>query len=117
MWRQAVRSALPQRTDLQIARNNFESNNVLFKSQRNSALPDVDAIVTYGASGLGGTQYEFSGSGLDRVRQGIAVHGGYNDALSTLFNRDYPNWQFALQRELSRSAATTSRPRPPARAC
>jgi len=92
----AVRTALQQRTDLQIARNNFESNNVLLKYQSNSALPDVDALVTYGASGLGGTQYNFTGSGLDRVRQGIAVQGGYNDALGTLLGRDYPNWQFAV---------------------
>jgi outer membrane protein TolC len=92
----AVRSALQQRTDLQIARNAFETNSVLLKSQRDQSLPDVDAIVTYGASGLGGTQYEFLGSGLDRQRAGIAVQGGYNDALRTLFNRDYPNWQFAL---------------------
>ena len=49
----AVRAALQQRTDLQIARNNFETNNVLLKSQRNQSLPDVDAIVTYGASGTG----------------------------------------------------------------
>ncbi len=92
----AVRTALQQRTDLMIARNNFESNNVLLKYQSNSALPDVDALVTYGASGLGGTQYNFTGGGLDRVRQGIAVQGGYNDALGTLLGRDYPNWQFAL---------------------
>ena len=92
----AVRTALQQRTDLQIARNAFESSNVLLKSQRDQALPDVDAIITYGASGLGGTQYEFLGSGLDRQRAGIAVQGGYNDALRTLFNRDYPNWQFAV---------------------
>jgi outer membrane protein TolC len=92
----AVRAALQQRTDLQIARNNFETNNVLLKSFRDQTLPDVDAIVTYGASGLGGTQYAFSGSGLDRQRTGIAVLGGYNDALRTLMGRDYPNWQFAL---------------------
>ncbi|HUP39985.1 MAG TPA: TolC family protein [Vicinamibacterales bacterium] len=92
----AVRSALGQRTDLQIARNAFESNNVLLKSQRDQALPDVDALITYGASGLGGTQYNFIGSGLDRQRAGIAVQGGYNDALSTLLGRDYPNWQFAF---------------------
>ncbi len=92
----AVRTALQQRTDLQIARNNFESNNVLLKYQSNSALPDVDALVTYGASGLGGTQYNFTGSGLDRVRQGIAVQGGYDDSLGTLLGRDYPNWQFAV---------------------
>jgi outer membrane protein TolC len=92
----AVRSALQQRTDLQIARNAFEANSVLLKSQRDQSLPDVDALISYGASGLGGTQYEFLGSGLDRQRAGIAVQGGYNDALRTLFNRDYPNWQFAL---------------------
>jgi outer membrane protein len=92
----AVRSALTQRTDLQIARNAFEANNVLLKSQRDQALPDVDALITYGASGLGGTQYDFIGSGLDRQRAGVAVQGGYNDALRTLFARDFPNWQFAF---------------------
>jgi outer membrane protein len=92
----ALRSALQERTDLQIARNNFESNNVLLQSQRNQSLPDVDALVTYGAAGLGGTVYAFNGSGLDRVRQGVLRPGGYNDALRTLWGRDYPNWQFAL---------------------
>ncbi len=92
----AVRNALAQRTDLQIARNNFESNNVVLKSQRNSSLPDVDAVVSYGAAGLGGVQWNLVGSGIEQTRQGIAVDGGYNNALSTLFNRDYPNWQFAL---------------------
>jgi outer membrane protein TolC len=93
----AVRSALQQRTDLQIARNAVESNSVLLKSQRNLSLPDVDAVVTYGAAGLGGIQYQFDKpSGIDRKRIGILVDGGYNDALRTLFNREYPNWQFAL---------------------
>jgi len=92
----AVRAALQQRTDLQVARNAFESNSVLLKSQRDSSLPDVDALVTYGASGLGGTQWNLTGSGLDRSRDGVLFAGGYNDALSTLFGREYPNWQFAL---------------------
>jgi outer membrane protein len=92
----AVRSALGQRTDLQIARNAFEANNVLLKSQRDQSLPDVDALVTYGASGLGGVQWNLAGSGLDQQRTGILVDGGYNKALSTLFNREFPNWQFAL---------------------
>jgi len=92
----AVRAALGQRTDLQIARNNFETNTVLLKSQRDQGLPDIDAVVTYGASGLGGTQYSFSGVNLDRVRQGVLVAGGYGNALDTLFGREYPNWQFAV---------------------
>jgi outer membrane protein len=93
----AVRTALQQRTDLQIARNAFESNNVLLKSQRDQSLPDVDAVLSYGAAGLGGVQYLFDKpSGLDRQRIGVAVNGGYGNALSTLFDRDYPNWSFAL---------------------
>ncbi len=35
----AVRAALQQRTDLQIARNNFETNTVLLKSQRDQSAP------------------------------------------------------------------------------
>ena len=92
----AVRSALTQRTDLHIARNAFEANTVLLKSQRDQSLPDVDALVTYGASGLGGVQWNLAGSGLDQQRNGILVDGGFNNALSTLFNREYPNWQFAI---------------------
>lgn len=92
----AVRAALGQRTDLQIARNNFETNNVLLKSFRDQMLPDVDAIVTYGAAGLGGTQYSFSGTNLDRLRTGVLFDGGYRNALDTLMGREYPNWQFAL---------------------
>ena len=92
----AVRSALQQRTDLHIARNAFEANSVLLKSQRDQSLPDVDALVTYGASGLGGVQWNLTGSGLDQQRNGILFDGGFNNALSTLFNRDYPNWQFAI---------------------
>jgi outer membrane protein len=92
----AVRAALAQRTDLQIARNALDTNNVLLKSQKDQSLPDVDALLTYGAAGLGGTQWSFSGTGLDRTRTGVDVLGGYNDALRTLFNRAYPNWQLAV---------------------
>jgi outer membrane protein len=92
----AVRAALDQRTDLQVAKNALNINGVLLKSQRDQALPDVDAVLTYGASGLGGTQWAFTGTGLDRQRSGVDVLGGYNDALRTLFNRDYPNWQLAV---------------------
>jgi len=92
----AVRSALQQRTDLHIARNAYEANTVLLKSQRDQSLPDVDALVGYGASGLGGVQWNLTGSGLDQQRSGVLFDGGFNNALGTLFNRDYPNWQFAI---------------------
>jgi outer membrane protein len=91
----AVRAALQQRTDLQIARNQLAANNVLLKSFNDQKLPEVDANVIYGATGIGGTQYMFSGTGFDRVKTG-EIPGGYADALRTLGNRDYPNWTAQL---------------------
>jgi outer membrane protein len=87
----AVRSALQQRTDLQIARNNMASNNVLLKAFNDQKLPAVDLTTTYGGSGLGGTSFTFAGTGLDRVKTG-EIPGSYTDTLRSLFNRNYPNW-------------------------
>ena len=87
----AVRNSLQHRTDLQIARNNMASNNVMLKSFNDQKLPAVDLTTTYGGSGLGGTSFTFSGSGLDRVKTG-EVPGSYLDALSSLFGRKYPSW-------------------------
>ena len=41
-------------------------------------------------------QWNLVGQGLEQQRQGVLINGGYGNALTTLFNRDYPNWQFAL---------------------
>ena len=91
----AMRTALQQRTDLQVARNNLESNAVLLKSFNDQKLPQVDANIVYGAAGIGGTQILFSGTGFDRVRTG-EIAGSYNDALHSLLGRDYPNWTAQL---------------------
>jgi outer membrane protein TolC len=45
--------------------------------------------------GLGGTQYLRSGQGLNSVITGT-VKGGYQDALRSLWGRDYPNWNFQV---------------------
>ena len=87
----AVRSALQQRTDLQVARNSMASNDVLLKAFNDQKLPAVDVTTTYGGAGLGGTSFNFSGTGLDRVKTG-EIPGGYADALHTLVGRNYPNW-------------------------
>src|SRR5205085_11676488 len=84
----AVRTALQQRTDLQVARNNMQSNNVLLRSFNDSRLPQVDLNATYGLQGIGGTQYQFQGSGVTAVKIG-EIPGGYGDALGRLFQRQY----------------------------
>ncbi|HVH27364.1 MAG TPA: TolC family protein [Vicinamibacterales bacterium] len=87
----AVRRALDARTDLAQVRKNLEVNDVTLKYLKNQTLPQVDFNARYGLAGQGGTQFISTGSGISRVVTG-EIPGGYGDALSTLFNRNYPTW-------------------------
>ena len=91
----AVRTALDNRTDLQIARKTIDSNDVTLRYMRNLTLPELDLTAMYGATGLGGTQFRRNGSGVTSQVVGI-VPGGYGDAWRTLTGRDFPTWNMAL---------------------
>ena len=91
----AVRKALDDRTDLQQARKAIESNNVTLRYMRNLTLPDLDLQATYGAAGLGGTQFVRTGSGVTSQIVG-SVPGGYGDAWRTLTGRNYPTWNLGF---------------------
>ena len=91
----ALRTALQERTDLQVTRNNMESNSVMLKSFNDQKLPTVDMTTSFGGQGLGGIQYIRSGAGLESVVTS-KIAGGYSNALDTLFKRDYPNWNVFL---------------------
>lgn len=90
-----VRRALENRTDLQIAKKNLTVNDVTMKFLVNQTLPQADLVARYGLVGQGGVQYITSGSGINRVVTG-EIPGGYTDALSSLFNRNYPTWSVQL---------------------
>jgi len=91
----AVRKALDNRTDLQIARKTIDTNNVTLRFMRNQTLPELDLTAMYGAAGLGGTQFQRNGSGVTSQVVGV-VPGGYGDAWRTLTGRNYPTWNIAL---------------------
>jgi outer membrane protein len=91
----AVRRALDSRTDLAVVKKNLEVNDVTLKFLKNQALPQADVSLRYGALGQGGTSFITSGSGINRVVTGT-IPGGYSDALSTLFKRNYPSWNLSL---------------------
>ena len=91
----AVRKALDNRTDLQIARKTIDTNNVTLRFMRNQTLPELDLTAMYGAAGLGGTQFQRNGTGVTSQVVGI-VPGGYGDAWRTLTGRNYPTWNMAL---------------------
>jgi outer membrane protein TolC len=102
----AVRRALENRTDLAQARRQIEANNVTLRFMRNEMLPALDVIASYGAQGLGGTQFIRQGSGLGSSVIG-SIPGGYGNAWRTLTGRDYPTWnvQFNLSYPLGTSPA------------
>lgn len=91
----AVRKALASRTDLDQARRTIDSNDVTITFLRNQTLPALDLIGTYGAQGLGGTQFIRQGTGLgSTIIDTIPL--GYSNAIRTLAGRDYPNWNVQL---------------------
>ena len=91
----AVKRALENRTDLQQARKNLQVNDTTLKYLNNQTLPQADLVARYGLIGQGGTQYITSGTGINRVVTG-ELPGGYGDAISSLFNRNYPTWTMQL---------------------
>jgi outer membrane protein len=87
----AVRRALSERTDLEIAKKNIAANDVTLKYLVNQMRPQVDLLATYGLVGVGGTQLV---KDSNSVNAGVVntIPGGYADALSTLFGTNFPRW-------------------------
>jgi outer membrane protein TolC len=87
----AVRRALSERTDLEIARKNMEANDVTLKFLRDQQKPQADIVAAYVPQGIGGTQL---------VRQNNGTLGssftenplGISETFRTLFRNDYPQW-------------------------
>ncbi len=91
----AVRRALSERTDLAIAKKNISGNDVTLKYLQDQLKPQADLQATYGLIGLGGSQLITTGTGVNRTVVG-SIPGGYVDALSSLFGRNFPRWTVAL---------------------
>jgi outer membrane protein len=92
----AVRRALSERTDLNIARKDVQMNDVTLRFLRDQTLPQADLNANYGLVGLGGTQLiRNSGGGVTGPVTGT-IPGGYVDALSALFGGSYPRWTITM---------------------
>ncbi len=86
----AVRNALQNRTDIVTARKNLEIADYSLQYSRGQLLPQLDLVASYGGAGAGGTQL-IRDPALGGPVVGT-VPGGYGDALSNVFGRDYPTW-------------------------
>lgn len=104
----AIQNALQRRTDMQTARKGLESAEYGVTYARNQLLPALDLVAGYGTAGIGGTLIERQGLGGPIIR---TVPGGYGDAVSDVFGRNFPTWNFALNLSypvLNRQGAASS---------
>ncbi len=76
----AVRRALSERTDIDIAKKNTQNNDVTLKYLQDQMRPQADLVAFYGFNGQGGTQLVTEGQGVNRTVVG-RIPGGYVDAL------------------------------------
>ena len=89
----AIRRALSERTDIDIAKKNMLANDVTLRYLQDQLRPQADAQLTYGLAGIGGIQYQRSATlgGTPTI-----VPGGLGDTFSSLFGTSYPRWTLAL---------------------
>jgi outer membrane protein len=110
---QAVATALRQRTDLLQARKNLEVVDANLNYYKNQTKPALNAVVSYGQTGQGGTQKEFTDTfppvTLSEVKE------GFGKVIQRVLQPDYNNWsvglQFSYPLGMSSAKATAARTR------
>jgi outer membrane protein len=90
----AVKRALSERTDIEIAKKTVAQNDVTLKLLTDQLKPQIDLQASYGLQGLGGTQLQRSGVLGGNVT--TTIPGGVGDAFSTLFRNAFPTWTAQL---------------------
>src|SRR5262245_43564666 len=94
----AVRNALDNRSDLKSAKNSLEQSDINMRYYRNQVLPDVNAQVNYGASGVAGTLLDRSIDSLTGATSSTVIgQRSYGSALSDVFSNAFPQWSVGVQ--------------------
>ena len=95
----AVKTALTERTDLQVARRNLEINDVNIRFFRNQSLPEVNASVNYNARAIGGVQVRRAPDPVTGLPTGDVLtrtEESFFSALGTAFAGDFPGWNLQV---------------------
>ena len=91
----AVRRALGERTDLEIAKKSIDTNDVTLRYLQDQMKPQADLQATYGLSGIGGP-YQQRDTSVIGSNVTTTVPGGIADAFSSLLRNQYPRWTVAM---------------------
>ena len=90
----AVSKALDERTDLQRANKNLETNDINIRYYRNQLLPEINAQFDYGLTAIGGTQLLRAPGFLGAV-VGESVYS-YSTILESIIRNEFPTWTFSV---------------------
>jgi outer membrane protein TolC len=94
----AVRNALDKRTDLRSAKNTLEQGDVNIKYFNNQIKPDVNAQLSYVATGVGGTGLSLANNPLDPNGTALSLPSrGFGSVLGDVFQNQFPNWTVGVQ--------------------
>src|SRR5262245_65748753 len=91
----AVRKALSTRTDIETSRKQVQANNISIRNLSDQRLPAVDLTASYGAAGIGGTQF-VRAPGVFTGPATQVIQSGFSNALSTLWQQAAPTWNFGV---------------------
>ncbi|HTM26823.1 MAG TPA: TolC family protein [Vicinamibacterales bacterium] len=91
----AVKHALQNRTDILQLKQQIASTEVSLKYAENQKLPGVDLQARYGATGVGGTQYQYDNvaiaGGAPPIPTSTSVRS-FGDVLRDVFGNNFRTW-------------------------
>lgn len=94
----AVKNALSQRTDIDVAKKTLENNDVNIRYFKNQSLPDLNAQLNYNAQAIGGVGLiRGPSSGLTPGEVIGQIEKSYWSTLGTTFAGDFPGWTVGLR--------------------
>jgi outer membrane protein len=91
---QAVQSALRDRYDLALLRQELDNAGTNVEFFNNQKLPDVRLEASYRGGGVGGTQLVRTGPFPGTVTGSVST--GFGDVLGQVFGRDFPTWSLGV---------------------
>jgi len=93
----AVRQALDARSDVKLAKNTIEQNEVSLKYYKGQTLPEVNANLSYQSNAAGGTILApITSFPPSTANRSVLSERGFSSVLGDVFTSQYPAWTFGV---------------------
>jgi outer membrane protein TolC len=96
----AVAYALENRSDIVQAKNGLDRTDISVRYLQNQILPAVNATLSYGLTGLGGTQFvpvDFGAITDSTFGRDVLSQRGFGSVIGDVFSNSYPTWSLGVQ--------------------